>query len=88
MADDNTTSTAATQEKSPNKVVTTVVTGVIALAGLAFAGYLFSINQPAVGGTLAGAIVAHYFTAAHGQTISDQVTSAVATVGRLVAPPK
>ena len=60
----------------------------IALSGLGFSAYLFTVGQPTVGGALAGMIIGHYFSAANGQAASTNALSAVAAVGNLLKPPQ
>lgn len=73
--------------KAQNARLNLISTAVLALAVLGFAAYLFHVGQGTVGATLAGAVVAHYFTAANGQQTTNSALTAVAAVGRLLAPP-
>jgi hypothetical protein len=78
MTDNNTTSTDPTpkgkdvqpQVKEPlesrvdarYKIYNLIATTLIALATLIFAAYLFKVGQVGIGGTIAGMVIAHYFS--------------------------
>lgn len=66
--------------------VSTITTAVLALAVLGFAAYLFWVHQDAVGGTMAGAVVAHYFTTAHGATATNSALNIVQAARDLLSP--
>ena len=82
MTQENNTQPVIVQTPANNRqTINTITTAVLALAVLAFAAFLFKEGQGAVGGTLAGAVVAHYFTAAHGQATTNSTLATVAAVG-------
>lgn len=78
---------AAAPQSGPDRFQQ-VISGVIALAGLGFAAFLFVRQQPGVGAAVATAIITHYFTQAGGQQTASAALSAVATAGRLLLPPQ
>jgi len=76
------TSTANTNASRTTRLI---VTAIVAVMVLALSAYLFKIGQAAVGGTLAGAIVAHYFSTATSTATATQVSdTAAATAGMVL----
>jgi len=54
-----------------------IITGIIAVVALGFAGWLFFIGQSGIGGTIAGVVLAHYFSVVSSNNAAQQVSNAV-----------
>ncbi len=67
------------------KIVRTLTTTIIALAVLVFAGYLFKIGQAGIGGTLAGVVIAHYFSGVQNTGTTSQVADVMKEFTRAVS---
>ena len=50
-----------------------MTTTIIALAVLGFAAYLFKIGQYGIGGTIAGVVIAHYFSGVANSNTTGQI---------------
>jgi pyridoxal/pyridoxine/pyridoxamine kinase len=62
------------------RITNLITTSVIAIVALVFSGYLFSIGQTGIGGTLAGMVIAHYFSRMANTDAAGQIESVIARI--------
>ncbi len=62
------------------RIANLIVTSVIAVFVLLFAAYLFKIGQTGIGGTIAGMVVAHYFSRMANVDAAGQIESVIARI--------
>jgi hypothetical protein len=64
------------------KVYNLIATTLIALVTLVFAAYLFQIGQMGIGGTIAGMVIAHYFSSSGNSQTVGAIRSVIETNGK------